>query len=74
MAKTNSKQKSSSNSNPVYFDIIVWETRDNAQGKKHIPHKVGFASQLDNGNLACNLIEGISLSGKFTIASQDYDK
>ncbi len=73
MAKTNAKQKASTNNKPVYFDIIIWETRDNAQGKKNIPHKVGFATQLDNGNLACKLIDGISLSGKFTIASQQYE-
>lgn len=67
--KTTSKKIPTAN-NSKFYDIIVWETRENAQGKKHIPHKVGFASQLDNGNFACKLPEGIALTGKFTVATQ----
>ena len=71
MAKTTKSQNNNSENTaqPVYYDIIVWETRENSQ-KKHVPHKVGFASQMNNGNLACKLVDGIALTGKFTIAPQ----
>lgn len=72
--KNSKKSTNDTNTQTVYYDVIVWETRENSQGKKHIPHKVGFASQLDNGNLACKITDGIALTGRFTISQKDNGK
>lgn len=60
--------------NAEFLDIIVWEERKKGGQKKHIPHKLGYGVTLENGNIACHLLEGISIHGSFTVAMQKKDE
>ena len=50
------------------YDLIKWKTIKVDDEEKHLAFKVGSAYQTEKGSIQCDLPDGVSLSGQFTVS------